>query len=187
MHRFVGFGTYAEGPASHPDGYDFTGYAEVGLPLSYHLVMFMPYASAQWTLENDNGFQESGGSATDLHGQARRANLYSSSLGVRARTLDLGEMTVLDTPTRSSFSAGVAWIHRTGGLDGRVDASFLSDPSHSEFLSTASSIGHDVASGNLALNTSFGGGWHVQLRLEGEAGRGQHSAGAFFAGAGYDF
>ena len=186
VHRFIGFGDYAQGPSSHPDGYDFTGYAEASLPVAYELLMFMPYISAQWTMDNDNGFQESGGSATDLHGQARRANLYSSSLGVRARTLDLGELTVLDTPTRSSFSAGLAWIHRTGCLDGRVDASFLSDPSHSTFMSTASSIGHDVAGGNLALNTTFGKGWHLQLRLDAEAGSGQHSAAAY-AGAGYDF
>jgi outer membrane autotransporter protein len=186
VRRYIAFGSYQEGPNANSGGNDFTGRGEVATRLSWRGVSFMPYAALQWTMANADSFEEGGGAATDLFGGARRENLVTSSLGVRARSIGLWPSTLVGGISMTSLSGGLAWIHQSGCLDGQVVASFLEDTAHTPFLSTAGSIGADRAEANLAVNTTWSSGWHLQLRLSGDAGHAIHSAEAF-AGVGVDF
>ena len=173
-------------PNANSGGDDFTGRAEVATRLEWNRISFMPYASLQWTMANADSFQEGGGGATNLYGDARRENLVTTSLGVRARSIELLAGTAAGGLSMTSISGGLAWVHQSGCLDGQVTASFLEDQAHTPFISTAGTIGADRAEASLALDTTWTSGWHLQLRLSGDAGHAIRSAEAY-AGVGMDF
>ena len=85
LHRFISFGDYRQGPTSNSGGDVFSVRGEIALPTVWQGVMLMPYAALQGTMANADSFQEGGGAATDLYGDARRENIITNSLGVRAR------------------------------------------------------------------------------------------------------
>ena len=185
VHRFIAFGDYRQGPTAISGGDVFSARGEVALPVLWQGVALMPYAALQGTMANAYSFQEGGGAATDLYGDARRENIITNSLGLRAKSNQPIESDLFGNAT-SYLSASLAWLHQSGCLDGQVQASLLADPSHTTFLSNASAIGHDRAAADLAVNTRWSNGWHMQLRLAADAGRAIHSSEAY-AGAGYDF
>jgi autotransporter-associated beta strand protein len=185
VHRFIAFGDYRQGPTANSGGDVFSARGEIALPVVWQGFALMPYAALQGTMANAYSFQEGGGAATDLYGDARRENIITNSLGLRARSNQAIESNSLGNAS-SYLSASVAWLHQSGCLDGQVQATLLADPTHTTFLSNASSIGHDRAAADLAVNTRWSSGWHLQLRLAAEAGREIHSVEAY-AGAGLDF
>ena len=185
VHRFIAFGDYRQGPSANSGGDVFSVRGEIALPMLWQGFAVTPYAALQGTMANADSFQEGGGAATDLYGDARRENIITNSLGIRAKSSDA---LVNDLFGQASWylSASLAWLHQSGCLDGQVEASLQADPTHTPFLSSAPSIGHDRAAGDVAINTRWSSGWHIQLRLAADAGRAIHSTEAY-AGAGYDF
>ncbi len=185
VHRLIAFGNYRQGPTASSGGDVFSLRGEIALPILWDGSTFIPYAALQGTMANAYSFQEGGGAATNLYGDARRENIMTNSLGVRFKSSQ-AFMNQLFKGASSYLSASLAWLHQSGCLDGDVEASLLADPTHTTFQSNAPSIGHDRGAADVAVNTHWINGWHLQLRLAADAGRAIHSAEAY-AGVGYDF
>jgi fibronectin-binding autotransporter adhesin len=172
VNRFIEFGDYVAGPSSHPSGYNMELYGETGAEIDEGVRTWMPYAALDVAMASDDSFEEGGGGAADLFGRARRANLLTSTLGVR---LVQPISFTAGADNQNWLIASAAWLHDSACTDGRVDASFLSDASNTVFSSTAPNFARDRLLMSAELHAQWQQHWQAQFRLVGEAGAGTRS------------
>jgi autotransporter-associated beta strand protein len=175
INRFIAFGNYIEGPSSHPSGFNADLYGEVASEFDDATRRWMPYLGLNLAMASDDSFEEGGGGAADLFGRARRANLITTSLGVRVVQPLSTSLMSLGPNNQNWLTGALAWVHDSACTDGRVDASFLSDPQGTLFSSTTAALARSRVLASLELNAQWQHHIQVQTRLVGEAGSGTRS------------